>query len=480
MWSLLPPEAVAILSASQAAYEAEEIAQSPATFRNNLRIDLGEGRIVPLGAVLEDFQRQDFEALDPGWQSMVFGEGKGRYHRGYLERPKGHSKTTDIAAMGSWALYAAARPIKGIVAASKQEQAGYIRDKVRQMLALNPWLRARIVAHDWSVKNRLTGSEMEIVATDEAGVHGETPDFVICDELTHWTKPDFWTAIFAGAGKLERCMLVVIANAGRGMHTSWQWEAREKCRLSKAWYFHRLEQICKALISDDRLAEQREHLPPKDFARLWLNLWQTATGDALDMTLVEKAIVLPGPATKHEFQGAIGALDLGLTHDHSAFVVLGLDTRRQKIVLLHTRRWSPHDYPDDHRISIMDVEQHVTATCRDLGVMGVAYDPYQCAHLAERLTRIHKIDTFPYEFTPKNRNEMALTLLDVFNKGQVELYNDKSLITDLARLSIVSKPLGFALEAPRDERGHCDLGTALVIGLPWARDTLASYATEAA
>lgn len=450
----------------------------PATFRNNLRVDIGEGRVVTLGSVQQPWQQADFEALDPGWQSMVHGEPRSApYYRGYFERGRGHSKTTDIAAQSSWALFSAPRQLVGVVGAGSEEQAGMLRDTMEKMLRLNAWLSATLTAHRDVVRNNATGSELTVLASDEHTTFGHTPDFVVLDELTHWKKRGLWTSLFSSIAKRPRCVLSIISNAGMGQGVSWQWDVREMARTDPAWYFHALDGVEASWITNAQLAEQRKGLTAKDYNRLWRNLWQKGTGDALNVDLLYKAAELvPGPMFQQKLPAAVAGLDLGQTHDHCAFVINGLDIHRRKIVLQHAHRWAPEDHGG--RIPLALVRKHVLEWCQRLHVDGLAYDPNQCELMAEDL-RAAGVQCFRYEFTPKNCHEMATVMLECLNNGMLELFDHAGLLLDLARLNIEMKTVGYKLDAPRDERGHCDLATAYVISLPWCVGTLDGFSEAA-
>jgi len=53
---------------------------------------------------------------------------------------------------------------------------------------------------------------------------------------------------------------------------------RERVRNDPSWHFSRLRGPCASWVTEKRLDEQRRILNPIDFARLWLNEWQS--GDA--------------------------------------------------------------------------------------------------------------------------------------------------------------------------------------------------------
>lgn len=470
----IDPRILNAVPAERARRRVAKLKNDPAAFRESVLIDCN-GRSIELSKVLDPWQRQDYEALDAGWRRVAGKHTEDCVARAYLERPRGHSKTTDLAVQALWVLFASDRKIVGVAAAAAKKQAKLLRDAIDTILRLNPWLAEEIVANNYVVTNLRTGSTFEILASDGGTTMGQTPDFAIVDELTHWKNRDLWDSIFSAVAKRPNCVLVVIANAGFGQGVSWQWETREACRVDQDWYFHRLDGPRASWITGKNLAEQRRILTPPAYKRLWLNQWLTETGDALDMEDVTSCCVMPArPIDNRNCSFAIGGLDLGLTHDHAGFVVIGGDVVRRKLILLEAVRWDPALFPN-HRISIKAVEQDVMEICQRRGVLGVAYDPWQCERTAEELIE-HGLRMFRYEFGSKTQDEMATCLLDTVRNADIELYPDPSLLRDLSRLTIVEKRLGHKLEAPRDESGHCDVATAFCIALPWAVGTMRDYA----
>lgn len=482
-----PPAELALAAANETARRrVSSLRADPAVFRDHLLIDRGGGRTGLLGKVAEPWQQQDFEAMDDAWRSIVGLPTLGKpIYRAYLERPRGHSKTTDTAANTTWALFSCPRKLIGVAAASDQEQAKLLRDGIDTILRLNTWLGEVIKVNQYKVKNIKTGSELSILASDDVSAFGHVVDFAIADELTHWKHEGMWTAIASTVAKRDPCLFVVISNAGHGrgipqedskeeIGGQWQWKVREACRTLPSWYFHRLDGPQASWINEATLAEQRALTSVKDYARLWLNQWQTEGGEGLSMQDVLACCVRSGPLTSGDgYCALVGGLDLAQTHDHAAFAVLACDTARRKVVLAHLQRWKPEDFGG--RISLKAVETDVLATCKQLGVTGIAYDPYQCERTAEEL-RESGIKMFRYEFNAKHCHEMASAVLNAFRLREVEIFRDPSFLVQLQRVQIISRALGYKLDAPKDEEsGHCDEVTAFSIALPWANGTMLDY-----
>ncbi|MCH8043046.1 MAG: hypothetical protein IID44_04945 [Planctomycetes bacterium] len=365
----------------------QAIKADPREFRRQLRIQCGhEPR--RLGEVAEPWQERDFVALDDSWRAVIGHDVKPKYRRGYLERPRGHSKTGDIATMATCAIFSAPRKISGIVAAGTKEQAKLTINAIDMLVRLNPHLAAVLEIQLNRVVNRKTGSELRIISSDAYSSFGELVDFIICDELTHWPSvkgEKLWAALFSAAAKKPHCLLIIISNAGNMKGAGWQWKNREAIRQDPAWYFSRLDGPAASWISAEQLAEQRRLLPESVYQRLWMNLWITGAGDALDMRLVEAAVTLPGETFAHrdDWYPMLAGLDLGIKHDHSALVTLGVDIDAGRLKLASAQAWKPEDYTGE--VNLADIEAAVLDTQRRYNLAGVYYDPHQAAYLAQRL-----------------------------------------------------------------------------------------------
>ena len=167
--------------------------------------------------------------------------------------------------------------------AGDRDQAGLVRDAIDRLLAANPWLADLLEVKSWEVLNRDTQSTLHILSSDAATSYGQLADFIVADEICHWTEgrgADFWNSLLSTSAKPAPAtggvpLLVVISNAG--YVDTWQWELREKVRKDPAWHFHSLAGPAP-WIDHESLAEQERLLPPKEYRRLWLNQWVSPAG----------------------------------------------------------------------------------------------------------------------------------------------------------------------------------------------------------
>jgi phage terminase large subunit-like protein len=482
--------------------DLKQLQSSPATFRRALKID-ADGRPRRLGSVADRWQAVDYLELDDGWRQVAGQEAEGPL-RGWLERPRGHSKTLDLAVMATWCLFASRRQLKGYGAAADQDQAKLLRDAVDRLLRMNPWLGQILRADRFKVTNERTGSTLEILTSDAPTSYGLTPDFLICDEVVHWRQRDLWDSLISSAAKRERCMVVVISNAG--FMDSWQWEVRGAVCQDESWHFSRLDGPQASWITEDRLAEQRRLLPSIAYRRLWLNEWSTGSGDALSPDDIDRALVLDGPIFRGE-PGYVyfGGLDLGLSRDKAALCVVGkhvgwheekprrkrkltraqramIDagivdepeedednevwhegTGRLKLASLHL--WSP---PAQGKICIGSVESTVRDLHKRFGGLMVGADPWQAHHLIQRL-KDEGVCIEPVDPTGSNLKSMCSAVLESFSEGLIDLYHHAQLLVDLKSLRVEERSYGCRLTSPRGPSGHGDAATALAIALHVAR-----------
>ncbi len=233
------------------------------------------------------WQLTDLQALDTAWKELA------RHHpphpdtirRSYIERPRGHSKTSDMALQLAWILLFAKRPVNGLAAAADRDQANFIHDSLKRLASVNEIIFEDLAFIQHRVKNRNTGSRLDIISSDAKSSFGALPDFVVCDEICHWEKPDLWYSLLSSAAKKPDCVLTVLTNAGVGR--GWQWDLREHARTDPRWHFSSLAGPHAPWITDDWLAEQRALLPEPVFERLWLNIWQHSDGNFITLAEAE-------------------------------------------------------------------------------------------------------------------------------------------------------------------------------------------------
>jgi phage terminase large subunit-like protein len=440
-------------------------------YRRRLLVDTDAGP-QPLAAIVDDWQRADFEAIDDALRVAAGLEPVGTEpvrQFAYLERPRGHSKTSDIAVAVSWALFASQRPLSAIAAAADADQAKLLRDAIARLVVANPRLAPVLDVQAARVRNTQTGSELQIISSDAASSYGALCDLIVADELTHWraNADQLWHSLFSTVAKRKRCGLLCIGNAGTGQGTSWQWKLRETARESSSWYFNSLDGPQASWISQATLAEQRRMLPAVAFDRLWLNKWTAGEGDALAEGDLLASVVLDGP-TREPQRGwsYVAGVDLGLARDCSAVVVVArnhFDSAMPEgtLKVCDVKAWKPKLFK---KVRVEDIEQHILDCHARYRLSSIAFDPWQSEYLSQRLNDAG-LPCQQVPMVPKNLQAMATSVTEAFSERNIQLYDDSQLLADLRALRVVEKQYGWRLDPVRNADGHGDRAVALALSL---------------
>jgi hypothetical protein len=473
----------------------------PARFRSSLIVPSANGPR-PLGECIADFQERDFAILDGSFQALADGR-KPDPSRIWLERTKGASKSSDLAAMLLWLLAFSRRPIFGQVGAADADQADELRKAARGILRLNRWLQSAVQIQSTAIINPATESRVEIIPADAAGSHGARPDLVILDELVHIRDREFAETLLDNASKMPNGLVVIATNAGH--IGSWQASWRANAVESDRWKFSAFTEPAPWLDPAE-IEEARKRNSANRFARLWRGEWVSDSESAFEPELIEQAVSLPGPVADPEPGWSyVCAVDIGLTRDATAVAVLGKhvgQTIRKpverpvprsvavramldlgylepsskpefeiehiegtgRLKLVHLRLWKP---VNGGKVDLENVESTIIDLHSRFRFQRLVSDPWQAEQMIQRMSRRMQVSSVP--FTGPNLQAMASGMLDVFREGVIDLFPDDDLVADLRELRISERSYGFRLESPRGDRGHGDSATALTLAVHASR-----------
>jgi hypothetical protein len=445
--------------------DLRRMASDPAYYRSQLNIEVS-GDVARYADVAAGWQDADFGAMDRAWLRCV-GRLKSEVKpmRAWLERCRGASKTGDMAIMVCWALAFAAFPVKGISASGDRDQAKLLRDAIRRLCELNPWLGDVLEVQQWLVRNKLNGAELEVLSSDAATGYGKLVDFILIDEIGNWSDTDtaqhFWYVVSSTLTKKQNCLCVAITNAGRV--DTWQWNIREAIREDDGWYFHALCTV-PGWITEQLLAEQQRLLPANVYARLWGNRWSSGTDTGLSPADVDACTVLLGPQDRRQsgFDWYIAACDLGWRHDRTGLVVAAVSVQRNVIHVADCESWLPQDYGGELPLSV--VEDAILDVDRRFKLDQLVFDPREATGLSQRLCD-RGLPCGRMNLSAEVQNAMAKTFLQVFNQRRVRLYPHSELVRDLLSMEVIDRTVGLKLQAARTAGGHSDLGFAFAMAL---------------
>lgn len=443
--------------------------ESPAAFRRAIVLDPDDAG--PLAGSLQTWQAADFAAVDAAWQGLAGSRRGARrcVRRAYLERPRGHSKTTDTAVQIAWILNAARRPVQGLAAAADRDQAGLLHRAIRRLISVNRPVLDGLTAFEDRIVNGRTGSRLRVISSDVASSFGELPDFVICDELCHWRNDGLWQSLFSAAAKKPECVLIVLSNAGLGR--GWQWDVRESARVDPAWYFSSLQGPQAPWITEESLAEQRRLLPPAVFARLWLNAWQHSDGEFVSL---EEAAACCDGTLEYRFAGEprrdyVAAIDYAEKRDLTVGCVCHREGERVIVDRMDVVRPAPG------RPTLVEwVDRWMQEVATAFEAVEFLVDDYQLAATIQRLSGVHRVERFRFAGGGGN-DAIARNLRLLILNGRIRWYpgcgivageEDRrpvdSLETELASLKVQEYGDGrFRFTHVADGRHHDDRAFAL-------------------
>lgn len=448
-----------------------DMAKHPEIFRNNLLIDR-DGTPTPFGHCMDPWQREDFKAMDGGIKRLAGVEDdKEAKRRFYFERSRGHSKTTDIASASLWPIIFAPRNLYGIVAAGDGDQAGLLLEAIEILLKLNPWLQKVVKLRSSKLVNLKTGSELEVVTSDAYSAYGKRPDLLICDELTHWKDQAFWTALFSSVAKRNRCVVIVISNAG--IMSSWQWPLYKKLRIDPAWHFRSRPGVVASWLTAADIAEQRRILTPSEAERLWGNKWTSGRGDAIPEGQIISAVNMelsPLSAPEPGWAYSIG-LDLGIAKDTAGLALTGRHLKSGKYKLCRLKSWTP---TKEKNVQIAEVEAEIVKWHQAFHFTRGYADPWQGMYLIQRL-QAKRIPIEPLYFSNGTlMDDLTRNTRSQFLDGNIEVYNHAELIDELKATNIIESVIGkVRLEFPRSDESHGDRACSFMLSLFGARDAKA-------
>jgi len=442
---------------------------NPLLFIRGLTIPSQDGPQLFDGCI-QPFQVECFEALVPSLVAVRDGNLP-PIRRHWWERTKKAAKDADLAAAALWVIAFANRPFYAQVGAADSDQAAIVKRRINDLLFYNPWVAELVEIQRSLVKQKIGLGTMEVLAADISGSHGENPDLLIINELSHIRRWEFVENLMDNADGVKRGMAIIATNAGFKGTKAETW--RKNAIAEDIWFTNILKEPAP-WTSKESLADAKKRNTPSRFNRLWKGKWVSGKGDALDENDIDRCFSFGiGPLTAPEPGWVyLGSLDLGVTHDHSGLVVLGVDTEAGRIRLAWMKSWKPGK---DEEVNLQDVENECIRVNKVFRLVGLFYDPTEARLMAQRLTR-RGVPTREMSFSsPKNLTAMATALMQVVESHILECWDDDegTLRRDFGKFNVVERNNGYKLEAVSDEYGHADVGTALVIGLPKAVELLA-------
>lgn len=404
------------------------------------------------GEIAAPFQRDDAAA--------VFDIGGPRRH--FLTRPRGGSKTTDMAGVALAALLTQlpARS-RSLIYASDKEQAGLLLDALAGLVGRTPGLAGAVQLGSWLVTNKATGATVTVEPADAASAYGHRPALVITDELAQWPSTrgakKLWEAAVSGLPKRRDSRLVAITSAGDPAH--WSHKVLKEARTSERWRTSETPGPVPWINADD-LAEQRAMLLDSAYARLHLNVWAAGEDRLVRHDDLMACIAHDGPQPAVKGRRYVHGLDLGLKNDRTVLSVCHAEpepdgaaptvTLDRMHVMAGTRA---------KPVQLADVETLIVEAVREYPGK-VRLDPWQAVGLAQRL-RTQGITVEEWAFTAQSVGRLASTLHLLLRDRRLRLPDDAPLLDELANVRLREGSTPGHVRLDHDSSGHDDRAVSL-------------------
>lgn len=427
------------------------------------------------GMVLEDGRRWGEIAAEFQWDDAraIVDPAPGDPALHFLTRPRGASKTTDLAGIAA-ALLVEEVPAGGraYAVASDRDQARLVVDALAGLVARTPGLAAAVMVDRYTATTP-TGARLEVISADEASSYGLRGYLFVVDELTVWPQANrgVWVSVLSAVPKVAGCRLVVLSSAGDPAH--WSHAVRERARVSKAWRLHEVPGPVP-WVSAEALEEQRALLTDSQFARLHMNVWTASEDRLVSIEGLAAAVSRRAPSPcQPGMTYRIGA-DLGLRHDRTAIAVCHAEavpgTRSRRVVL---DRMIVFAGSKSEEVHLAEVEAAMVEAWRHYGRPRVRLDPWQAIGLAQRL-RAQGVAVEEWSYSPQRYGAVASTLYALLRDGLLDLYDDAELIEELANVRL-KETLPGLVRVEHDPGRHDDR----VVALGFAATALVERATGA-
>lgn len=422
------------------------------------------------GDVAADFQKDDAEAVhSPDGPNLHF-----------ITRPRGGSKSTDIAAIAlSWLVMDAPPMANGHIVASNSEQAAIVIDAAAGLVARTPELQGILVIENERIRGP-NGSWVRVLPQSASGSWGlRDAHLLICDEFCQWDETRgakrVWTAIRSTVQKVPGCRLVVLSSAGEPSH--WSAPIFEQAKTDPLWRVSEAPGPVPWQRPED-IEGLRRALSPSEFDRLVLNKWAESEDRAISEEDLDRAlqpawrsgtapagltgggwrIREPQPGERY-----ILTVDVGIKNDatvlclsHKERMVLGDSRSPHRVVIDHLDRWQGSKR---HHVQIEKVIDRIKELHLEYNKAKVHADPYQFVGGIQELQK-SGVRSEEFTFGTVSVGRLATALVQAFHNSQIHIPDSDDLKTELLTVRLrESSPGVTRLSHDRDK--HDDQAVAI-------------------
>jgi hypothetical protein len=378
------------------------------------------------GQVAAPFQLADAEA--------ILGENGPRRH--FLTRPRGGSKTTDLAGLAlAWLAVAAPPMSRGYVVAANVDQAAILIDAAAGFVARTPALSGTVEVQNEKIIGP-EGAWMRVLACSDSGAWGlRDARFLILDEFAQWPETRgakrVYLAVRTTVQKTPGCRLVILTSAGEPSH--WSYEIWQKAHHDPSW---RVADTPGPVPWQDpkEIEALRRELTPSAFSRLIENVWTAEEDRAISeedwyLAAVPFRPAVPVPGTRY-----VIAVDIGIYQDATVAVLAHAEREAPdnprstlRVVVDHVERWKGSRKKP---VQLSAVEEWIVDASRKFNHAKVYADPTQFRGYLQNLRR-RGVAAQEFTFSTQSVGDLASALVMAFRNRQITVPDTPDLREEL-------------------------------------------------
>ncbi len=392
----------------------------------------------------------------------------------YLTRPRGGSKTTDLAAVGiAWLLEQSCPGEQGYVVASDEDQAADLLLALGGLARRTDGVGASLRVEKGRAVRPSTGAALNVLAADGPSAYGKRPALTIVDEFAQW--PDtrnarsVWEAVTSAVPKVPGGRLVILTTAGDPAHFSFR--VLDEARKAPADW--RVQEVAGPLPwrTEDDLRKQRGLLPDWSYRRLHLNEWVAADDSLVDVDVLRRCCTFDGPLPFRTGVRYVLGVDLATRRDSTVVSVCHVESLaagRRRVVLDRQLVWTPKR---GEPVALEHVEQQVASLAVEYagGVFGkhsvsapVVFDPAEGRLMMDRL-RTQGIAVTAFDFTTGSVGRLGSLLFQLLRDELLALpANDEALFDELSHVRLRETSLG-QVRLDHDSGRHDDRAVSIAL-----------------
>jgi phage terminase large subunit-like protein len=391
--------------------------------------------------------------------------------RHFLTRPRGGSKTTDLAGVAVAVLIEQApRQSRLYGFAADRDQSALLVDAIAGLADRTPEIGSALKVDSFQVTNQRSGATLQVMASDDASAWGLRPYFVVVDEFAQWKTTAgprrLWRAAYSALPKVPGSRLAILTSAGDPAHWSYAVLQRALARPGR-WRVSQTPGPCPWLDPDE-LEEQRHELPDWEFQRLHLNEWVAADDRLTSLDDLMACVTLEGPLPPDQWGRwrYVVTADLSTKKDTTVVTVCHLEPIREgaqatRLVLDRLQAWTPSR---GQRVPLGDVEDYLLQAAQSFGAP-IVLDPWQAVGMAQRL-RESGCYVEEFTFSAQSVGRLALTLHNLIKEHALAIPHDEALIEELSNVRLREVGPG-QIRMDHDPDKHDDRAIALAMAAVW-------------